>query len=356
MSSKEDRTAWSLGRIEIDLRRWLPMLVILVALLGLVFIIADWDQIVTAVERADWRQLPYALAATLISYLCIGLSFAQVSRLLGVSMRQRDLAVVGFVSSVLNNIVMSGGAAGYSVRFMLMHRHGVTMREVIAISILHFYLTSLFMIAMLPVGLLYMGLNAAISQTATIFLALSALVLLLVAGLATAVIFRGSLRQRVTSLLVKATHSLLGRDISGPLARFDATMERGVQAMRRNPSSVAIIVALIIIDWTCSATALWFCFRAFDITASLGELVSGFVTGTVTGQAFLLPGGLGMQEASMTGIFVLFGFAFEKAVLASMLYRVVRSIIPYLVSLGFYRLAWRGEETGKRSVRQQEGT
>lgn len=342
MAGQDERKAWSAAGIEIDLKRWVPMLVVLLALLGLVFVVADWDQIRTAVERADWRQLPFALAATTISYICIGFSFAQVSRLLGVSMGRTHLVVVGFVSSVLNNIVMSGGAAGYSVRFMLMHRHGVTMREVMAISILHFYLTSLFMIAMLPVGLLYIALNAAISQKSTVFLALSALIVLLVAALATALIFRSQSRKGAVRMLAEAVRTLLHRDIGARLERFDATMERGVQAMREDPSSVAIIVALIVIDWACSATALWFCFRAFDITASPGQVMAGFVTGTVIGQAAMLPGGLGMQEASMSGIFVLFGFAFEKAVLAAMLYRVVRSIIPYLVSLGFYRLALRG--------------
>ena len=342
-----------MNRIKSDLKQWVPVLVVLVALLGIVFIVADWDQIVTAVERADWRWIPYALVTMLISYACISFSFAQVSRLMGISMRRMDLVVVGFVSSVLNHIVMSGGAAGYTVRFMLMNRHGVTMREVVAISILHFYLTSLFMVAMLPFGLIYLGLNAAISQTVTILLAVSASILLLLAVLATALIFRSQLRKRVIGMLVKATEALVHRDIGEPLERFDRTMERGVEAMRENPSSVAIIATLIVVDWAFSAATLWFCFRAFDVTLSVGQLVSGFVSGTVAGQASLLPGGLGMQEASMSGIFVLFGFAFEKAVLASVLYRVVYSMVPYVISLGFYRLALRQEGYEEDSVRQE---
>ena len=342
-----------MNRIKSDLKQWVPVLVVLVALLGIVFIVADWDQIVTAVERADWRWIPYALVTMLISYACISFSFAQVSRLMGISMRRMDLVVVGFVSSVLNHIVMSGGAAGYTVRFMLMNRHGVTMREVVAISILHFYLTSLFMVAMLPFGLIYLGLNAAISQTVTILLAVSASILLLLAVLATALIFRSQLRKRVIGMLVKATEALVHRDIGEPLERFDRTMERGVEAMRENPSSVAIIATLIVVDWAFSAATLWFCFRAFDVTLSVGQLVSGFVSGTVAGQASLLPGGLGMQEASMSGIFVLFGFAFEKAVLASVLYRVVYSMVPYVISLGFYRLALRQERYEEDSVRQE---
>lgn len=330
--------------IKIDFKRWMPFLIVLVVMVGLAFIVADLDQIWTALQEANWKIIPLALAATLISYTCISINFAQVSRLLGVDMSLKDLTIVGYVSSVINRIVLSAGAAGYSVRFMLMKGYGVTMREVVTISILHFYLTSLLMISMLPVGFIYLGLNAELGQTTTILLAIAALLLLMVAILATALIFRNKLRKRVIGTLVKAIDNLLHRDVSEPLERFDATMDKGVKAMGENRSTMVIIASVIVIDWIFSATTLWFCFRAFDITLSIGELVSGFVIGTVAGVASLFPGGLGIQEASMTGIFTLFGVPFEKAVLASILYRVIYMIIPYLLSLGFYHLVLRPQD------------
>jgi uncharacterized protein (TIRG00374 family) len=322
---------------KIDLGRLTSILIVLVALIGLAVIVADWNQIRTALSQAKWKPIPYALAATLVSYACISFSFAQVSRLLGVDMRTRELAIIGFISSVLNHLVLSGGAAGYSVRFMLMNRHGVSLREVVAISILHFLLTSLMMIAMLPVGLLYVGLNASLSQTTATVLAVSALLVFLGTLFAVGVIFWGRMRRRAIRLLVKAVRILVRRDVQEPLERFDATVALGVQAMREDPVSMLIIASLIAIDWAFSAAALWFSFRAFDVTLSVGQLVSGFVIGTVAGVASLFPGGLGIQEASMTGIFALLGISLEKAVVASILYRVVYSIVPYLVSLGLYR-------------------
>ena len=75
----------------------MPFLIVLVALVGLVFVVADWEQIWTALTQARWKPIPYALVVTLVSYTCISLGFAQVSRLLGVEMRMRNLAIVGFV-------------------------------------------------------------------------------------------------------------------------------------------------------------------------------------------------------------------------------------------------------------------
>ena len=330
-----------------DMKRWIPILVVLVALVGLAVIVADWERIRTALLQARWEPFPFALAATLISYTCISFSFARVSRLLGVEMSTKDLVIVGFVSSVLNHLVLSGGAAGYSVRFMLMNRDGVSMREVVAISILHFLLTGLWMVAMLPVGLAYLSANASLGRPTTMLLVASALLVSLGTLLATGLAFWGKMRRRAIRLLVKAAHILVRRDVEKPLARFDATMDLGVQAMREDPASMLIIASLIVVDWVFSATTLWFCFRAFDVTLSPGQLLSGFVIGTVAGVASLFPGGLGIQEVSMTGILALLGITLEKAVVAAVLYRVVYSIIPYLVSLGLYRFVLRREDTSQ---------
>jgi uncharacterized membrane protein YbhN (UPF0104 family) len=52
---------------------------------------------------------------------------------------------------------------------------------------------------------------------------------------------------------------------------------------------------------------------------------------------FMVPGGFGVQEASMAGIYALLGVSFEMAVLASILFRVVYDFTPFLISLFFYR-------------------
>jgi uncharacterized protein (TIRG00374 family) len=335
-----------LNGVKIDSKRRMPTLIVLVALIGLVFVVLDWGQIRNALVQASWKPLPYALAAVLISYACISFSFARVSRLLGVEMRLNNLAMVGFVSTVLNHLVASGGAAGYSVRFMLMHRHGVDMREVIAISILHFYLTSLMMVAMLPVGLIYLVLHASLSQTAAILLGVFAAILLLATLFATGLVFRSSMRRRVLGVIVRATRTLIHRNVEAPMERFETTMALGVRAMREDPSAIVFIAILIVVDWIFSALTLWFCFRAFGTSPSPGQLISGFVIGILAGVASFIPGGLGIQEGSMAGVFALLGISFERAVLASVLYRVVYFVIPYLVSLGFYRQLLRHERSG----------
>ena len=82
-----------------------------------------------------------------------------------------------------------------------------------------------------------------------------------------------------------------------------------------------------------SAAALWFCFYALGYLLNFGDLIAGFVIGIVSGVLSMIPGGLGIQEGSMAGIFTLLGSTFEQAILASILFRVVYYILPYIVSL-----------------------
>lgn len=333
---------------KVDFDKLVPVLVILVALIGVIVIVVDWGNFKPALAQANWKPIPFALLATAISYACISISFAKVSRLLGVkTMQTKKLAIVGFISSALNHLFLSGGAAGYSVRFLLMKRYGVTMREVVAISILHFYLTALWMITMLPVSMIYLSLNAPLNQTTAKLLVVTGAFLLLITFLTTILIFSSRYRKKLIGMLVKVIHSIIHRDISTPLERFDATMDQGIVAMRKRPSSIVVIETLVVLDWAFSAMALWFCFRALDLTPSAGQVVSGFVIGTMAGVSSALPGGLGVQEASMTGIYALFGIPIERAALVAVLFRVVYTIIPYLVSLGFYKVVLNRDRKGE---------
>jgi uncharacterized protein (TIRG00374 family) len=336
-----------------DWNKLVPIFVVLVALAGVVFVVLDWSKIKPALTQADWRLIPFALLATAISYACISFSFAKVSKLLGVVMQMKELSIVGFISTALNHIFLSGGAAGYSVRFMLMNRYGVSVREVMAITIIHFYLTALWMILMFPVSLIYLALNASLSKATATLLAITGAILLVLVNLASILIFSSKARKRLIQILIKAAHSFIHREIDVTLERFDDTMDQGILAMRQQPFSLVIIASLIVIDWVFSAAALWFCFRALNLTPSPGQLLSGFVIGTMAGVASVLPGGLGVQEASMTGIFALYGIPVERAALVAILYRVVYTIIPYLVSLGFYRAVLSRHRTRQL---EQEGS
>jgi uncharacterized protein (TIRG00374 family) len=136
--------------------------------------------------------------------------------------------------------------------------------------------------------------------------------------------------------LSKVVRATMHRDIGPSLDEFDATMARGVDALRQRPSFLGLLVGSVAVDWASSAAALWFSFDALGEPLSLGVLLTGFAIGITAGVLSMIPGGLGVQEGSMAGIYALLGVPLQQAVLAAILFRVVYYMIPYVVSLGVY--------------------
>ena len=115
--------------------RLITLFVLLLTLFGVVLIILQTDQVILAVQQADWKAVPNALFFTLISYSFMSFSFALVSRMFSVRMGLFDLASVGFITNSINHVVTASGVAGYSLRTIMMGRHGVHFGEVMAVSL-----------------------------------------------------------------------------------------------------------------------------------------------------------------------------------------------------------------------------
>jgi uncharacterized protein (TIRG00374 family) len=312
-------------------------ILLFVVVLGIILIISQADQIWTAIKRADWAELPGAMLFTIAGYTCMGLAFAYVSQMIGIRMRLKDLAEIGFISSIINHVVAAGGVAGYSVRYILMNRHGATMNDVAAASLLHFYLTSLDMIIMTPVSLGYLMLNANIPHGVAVLLGGMTVLLAVGAILATILIFSQNLRQPILKVLAMFAKKVFHRNLTSELDKFNQTLSTGVRAMHEDPRKLILVMLLTILDWTASVIVLSHCLDAFGEHVPIGIVITGFVIGMVAGVLSMIPGGLGIQEGSMTGVFVLLGVPFEQAVLGAVLFRAVFFIFPYLVSLAFYR-------------------
>jgi len=280
--------------------------------------------------------VPLALLFTTISYFCISYGFAIANQVFDVRMRLQDLTEIGFVSTVLNHLLSAGGAAGFSVRFLLMGAQGTTLKDIIAASLFYSYFSSLGMLALLPIGLVYLFVKHPLSQGAAAGVALGAVVLILAFLLATALVFAGSLRSRMLRGLSRVARATIHRDIGPSLDEFDAVMAQSVTAIRQRPSSLGLLAGSVAVDWASSAAALWFCFDALGEPLNLGVLLTGFAIGITAGVLSMIPGGLGVQEGSMAGIYALLGVPLQQAVLAAILFRVVYYLIPYIVSLGFY--------------------
>jgi uncharacterized protein (TIRG00374 family) len=322
--------------------RWFPrMVAIAVIALGLlgVFVVAmDWRQAHHVLRQANWSWVLVAILFTGVSYLCLSYGFLVASRVFDIKLSLGDLLQIGFISDALNNLVSAGGTAGYSVRFIIMKKRGQTTADILAASVFHSYFNTLALLSLLPLGLFHLLTSHPLTGQEKLGVVLALGVALLVLTAMTALVFSTTARTWIFSHLRALSRRLIRRDPAASLHEIDGTLSRGLAAMHQRPVTLLWLLGLVITDWAASIVSLGFCFRALGTSLTPGVLVTGFAIGVAAGLVSMIPGGLGVQDGSMTGVYTLLGVPLEQAVLASVLFRVVYYFIPFLISLTFY---WR---------------
>jgi len=326
----------STNKPDINYSRKIILPILLLVLLGVVLVILDGKQIIEVLRLADWRPIPGTFFFVAFSYLCISYSYVIIAHLWGIQMGARDLAETCFTTTVMNHIVRSGGLAGYSVRYLIMKQHGVSLNDVLSSSFMHFYLSSLDMLVMLPVGIAYVFLTIDLPRGIAVLLGVLTVLSAFFAFLFTLVIFNANFRRWLADIASWFVRKVAHRDVDESLYKFNRRMTYGTKVLRQHPWKSLAVILLVFMDWWASVIAFGFCLDAFGPALPIGAVVAVFVIGIMAGVVSALPGGIGVQEGAMTGLAVLLGATFEQAILAAMLFRVVYYFIPYLLSPLFY--------------------
>lgn len=317
--------------------RLVTTLIILICILGIVVVAADWHAMRQVLVEADWRYLPVVLLFTFLSYACYSYAYAYVGELVGIRMRKLEQAEACFISTVVNHVLTTGGVAGYSVRYLLLRMYGVSFKDLVTSSFIHYYLTSLDMLTFLPLSFIYLMLHASVPRGASLALGVMTLLFGLILLLTTAMILFPSRRHPLILFIGRLGQKILRRDYLPWLNQLDESLTLGTQAILHHPFLLLWIMFLTVLDFASSITAMGFVFYALGTSLSPANLVTGYVIGIMAGLVSMVPGGFGVQEGSMAGIYALLGVQLEKAVLAAILFRVLYYLVPYFLILPFYR-------------------
>jgi uncharacterized protein (TIRG00374 family) len=320
-------------------QRIIVLTVVAFVLLAIIFILValDWNDVRQLADKSDWGLTFVALLFTALSYLCLSYSFVTVNRVFGIGIVWRELFEIGIASTTLANVTGFGGAAAYSLRIAVMQRQGKPSGNILAASIFHTYLYIVTLLGLLPVGLIYLTANHQLGEGIATGLRFATVMLILVIIIATAIVFVRPIRSVVLRILNRLWHLFRHRSSISFLNDFDATLTLGAAKIRSYPLALALPLGSMLVNLVFTLVSLWFCFAAIGNQLGLGALMIGFVIGIAAGNLSMVPGGLGVQEASMAGIYALFGVPFTQAVLAAVLFRVVYDFIPFLLSLAMYR-------------------
>lgn len=318
-------------------RRFILLAIVAVALLTVLLALLDWEKALQLGDRADWKLALIAFLLIVLSYFCLSGAFVSISRTMGIRIPWPDVFKIGILSVTLDNILAFGGLAGHSLRVLLMQRENTPAGMVMAASLLHSYFNAIILASIFPIGLVYVIVTEALSVYNEVILIVSTSFFIIGLAIAALLLFKSALRRWILDRIDRLWRWAFKRNISSFLDAFDTAMGDGLAAMRGRPVVLFLPLLLITVEWVMVVAGLWFCFNALGTSLSLGSLLTGFSVGISAGNVAMIPAGLGVQEASMSGVYAIFGTAFEQAVLVSLLFRILYDIIPFVTSLPFYR-------------------
>lgn len=247
-----------------------------------------------------------------------------------------DLGLIFFTTNIINRLVMSGGIAGFSLRYIMMQPYRVSLNIVLNSSLIHFLLGSLIMLGMLPLVIGYILVTLPVPAVLVSVLIILALIGMFLGVGVVIIIFSERLRLRLAHTVVWLMKKIFGRDISGSVDEYTRRAASAVSALRHDPKSFSFVMMLFLGEWIANVVALNYCLDAFGAPLSFIGAAAIYVIATTAGGITSLPGGVGIQEGMFTSLAVLYGSSFEQAALAAILYRILFTFLPFLLSIVLY--------------------
>jgi uncharacterized protein (TIRG00374 family) len=200
-----------------------------------------------------------------------------------------------------------GGVTRISLQFVLMKRRSLPTRDILAASFLQLYFSSVMLMILLPLGLVSIQADSLQPSNSTLGMAIGTGILTLLLVVASIMVFSTMVRRFMFKGLGRVFHYVTRRNLNSTLNDLNMTLTHGVYLIRQRPRLLVILFALAVGDWASTVTALWFCFTALGYSMATGHLLTGFTLGITARFISFIPGGLGVQEGSMAGIYALLG-------------------------------------------------
>lgn len=321
---------------KIAIRRFSLIFVILFLIAGTLIIALDWNQMQQVIRQANWLLAVPCFLFTALSYFCLGISLAMVFRVFRIKEDFGYLVKIGLASNAASYILNVGGATGVSLQYVLLKRRGLDTESILAPSLFQLYLSGLMLIVLLPISLLYILFSRQLPFGPALGISIVTAILVLLLVLASITVFSSRARNTLLHGLGRLVHFIIRRKIDTALNDFDDAMSHGVRSIRQHPKVLWIFLLVAVGDWGGTIAALWCCFAALGTFVGPGVLMTGFSLGITAGFISMVPGGLGVQEGSMVGIYSLLGIPVRTAVLAAIMFRIVYYFVPFLISIGFF--------------------
>ncbi len=333
---------------KVSTRKQITRTIILIVILGLAVhfllpYVKSFRQSFQIISHMDLRFVVLALVALSISYLGVGYSMHSLARIYG-----RRLSVVrgSIIFTAAASIgLVAGGIFGTIVAIARWtHKEGMDIKTASVLGILPSYLNTAFITFLSLFSIFHLLLVDELS-TLELVIFLVILILLMVVIMLTlwAYQHQEAFLSRVHALTMwfqRRFHRSKGSEVSeGKLRQSFLALSE----LRNGKWHLPLIGALVYVLF--DNIVLYLVFWAAHQPISIVKVFTGYGLPLLMGKAaFILPGGLGIVEATMAGIFSSFGVPAASAFAVTLVYRFMSFWGTTI--LGFFMMVYLAHTAG----------
>jgi glycosyltransferase 2 family protein len=304
---------------------------------------ADFKKLGESLQDLNTVWTLAALLASVVSYTFIAAVLHRLLRGMRHPLPFSASFRISLVSTALNYVMAIGGLSGMAVKILLLSREKVPASSTLSISMVHGFLTNTVAVLFVYLGFFFLYSEYKMSvreMEAGVFILIVAFLLTWVT---IRVITSESFRMRTWRRLMVA-FSWLGDKLHHPrwfqparAERFFDNFNRSMNLLVEDSRILLAPAFFAILDWFFMFVCLKASFLAVHYPVDDRSLLVGFSVGIFAGIFSITPASIGIMEASMAGCFYLMGLDYDRALLATLIYRAVYYFLPLFVSFFFYK-------------------
>lgn len=288
--------------------------------------------------------LIFMIFGQIINYTAYGYMYQNLFGLLGEKIEFRRLVRIILELNFVNNIFPSGGVSSFSYFGVRMKAEGIRTGKSTLVQMMRFVLTFVSFQALLITGLVFLSLGGSANRL-TILVAGSLATLLLVFTVGVAFIV-GS-KRRINSFftyITKVVNRLIhifrrGHPETINIARVEAVftdLHENYLLLKNNPK--ALKKPLVNAFWANvgEIITIYVVFIAFNQWVNPGAVIIAYAVANFAGLISVLPGGVGIYEALMTGVLAASGVPAGTSIPIIVMYRIINMLIQLTPGYYFY--------------------
>lgn len=330
--------------------RW-KLLLNLATLLALaVLVFALRDQVIEVLKRIDdvrWWALLLLLPIQVINYHAQAKLYQSLFRIVGNRIKYKRFLRLALELNFVNNVFPSGGVSGISYFSVRMRSTKVTAAKATLVQLMKLLLLFLSFEILIVIGLFILAWANRVNGL--VLLIAGSLSTLMILGTLGFVYIIGS-KQRITAFFTFATqtlnrmiHLILPRspetiNVARAREAFDDMHENYLLFKSKLPQLKAPFWYALLAN-LAEVLSIYVVYVAFGEWINLGAVILAYAIANFAGFVSVLPGGVGVYEALMTGVLVVAGVPAALSIPVVVMYRVLNTIIQLPPGYYFYHKA-----------------